>query len=409
MGLAHQKFLERVTAAGLVVSVVVTSFNPRDHPGRRELGLLHFADVEAEAGERWAGPRWEVAGPPVPLTVILSTGVGVTTCLPHCLRAGGPRTRPRGWNDSGPRTPAASLELPRRLGLHSSPPPPLTSLSHSPPIVCIPRSPGVRLQPCLSVCPCLSVHVSVTCVWCTVGLVGVSVSVSLCVPLLVMYLSVSVSLHPPLSVHFYLYLALSYLSIQKCLSLVSFLLIRVSPGLSMSLYVSPGQSLPSLCPSPSVEYRSTRFIMPRFFSEHLPLKLQQVGCGLRWPLELHRPPGLLGTQPEGATTPTPYLCSPQSALPTSLSAPAAPRLWGPDEQMLYYLEGEPGRGSCTPIYLLWPSSGPIFPCQLSFARASHMSVSNFQRARADAQCRAGMTLSRPHPQACLPVPAPLFP
>ena len=244
MGLAHQKFLERVTAAGLVVSVVVTSFNPRDHPGRRELGLLHFADVDTEAGERWAGPRWEVAAPPVPLIVTLSTGVGVTTCLPHCLRAGGPRTRPRGWNDSGPRTPAASLELPRRLGLHSSPPPPLTSLSHSPPIVCIPRSPGVRLQPCLSVCPCLSVHVSVTCVWCTVGLVGVSVSVSLCVPLLVMYLSVSVSLHPPLSVHFYLYLALSYLSIQKCLSLVSFLLIRVSPGLSMSLYVSPGQSLP---------------------------------------------------------------------------------------------------------------------------------------------------------------------
>lgn len=37
-----QKFLERVTADGLVVSVVVTSFNPRDHPGRQELGLLHL-------------------------------------------------------------------------------------------------------------------------------------------------------------------------------------------------------------------------------------------------------------------------------------------------------------------------------------------------------------------------------
>ena len=82
MDLAHQKFLERVTAAGLVVSVVVTSFNPRDHPGRQELGLLHFAYVETEAGERWAGPGWEVAASPVPLTVILSIGVGVTTCLP---------------------------------------------------------------------------------------------------------------------------------------------------------------------------------------------------------------------------------------------------------------------------------------------------------------------------------------
>lgn len=82
MDLAHQKFLERVTADGLVVSVVVTSFNPRDHPGRQELGLLHFADVET--GGRWGGlaPGWEIRpASPVPLTVIPSIGVGVTTCL----------------------------------------------------------------------------------------------------------------------------------------------------------------------------------------------------------------------------------------------------------------------------------------------------------------------------------------
>lgn len=36
----------------LMVTVVVTLFNPQDHPGRQELGLFHFADVETEAGER---------------------------------------------------------------------------------------------------------------------------------------------------------------------------------------------------------------------------------------------------------------------------------------------------------------------------------------------------------------------
>lgn len=183
--------------------------------------------------------------------------------------------------------------------------------------------------------------------------------------------------------------------------------LQVSLCLFMSLQVSLSSSL---CPSPSVEYRSTQFIMPRFFSEHLPLKLQQVGCSLGWPLELHRPPGLLGTQSEGAgsTTPTPYLCRPQTDPPTSLSAPAAPGPWGPGEQMFYYLEGEPGRGSCTPISLLWPSSGPIFPCQLSFARASHMSVSNIQRAQADAQCRAGMTSQTSSP-GLPPCPCPFVP
>lgn len=57
--------------------------------------------------------------------------------------------------------------------------------------------------------------------------------------------------------------------------------------------------------------------MPCFFSEHLPLKLQQVGWGLRWPLGLHKPPQPLGTQPEGAgpTTPTPDLCRPQTDPP----------------------------------------------------------------------------------------------
>lgn len=217
MDLAYQKFLERLTAAGLVVSVVITSFNPRDHPGRRELGLLHFADVETEAGERWAGPRWEVAAPPVPLTVILSTGVGVTTCLPHCLRAGGPRTRPRGWNDSGPTTPAASLELPRRLGLHSSPPPPLTSLSHSPPIVRIPRSPDVRLQPCLSVpvclCTCLS-HVSgVRWGW------WVSHCLSLCVSLCWSCIYLCLSLSIPLSLCISTYISLCHTSLYRSISL----------------------------------------------------------------------------------------------------------------------------------------------------------------------------------------------
>ena len=89
------------------------------------------------------------------------------------------------------------------------------------------------------------------------------------------------------------YLSVS-LHVSPCLSRS----LRVSLGLSVSLRVSPCLFMslqvslsPSLCPSPSVEYRSTRFIMPHFFSEHLPLKLQQVGCGVRWPLELHRPPG----------------------------------------------------------------------------------------------------------------------
>lgn len=53
MDLAHQKLPESIAAAGLVVLIVFTSFNPRDHPGGKSWGLpLHFADIETEAGER---------------------------------------------------------------------------------------------------------------------------------------------------------------------------------------------------------------------------------------------------------------------------------------------------------------------------------------------------------------------
>ena len=177
----------------------------------------------------------------------------------------------------------------------------------------------------------------------------------------------------------------------------------------MSLYVSPGQSLPLPL---SLSFSGISF-NPVYYASLLlrTFAFEIAAGGLR-----HRvAPGAAqapwgpNRRVQGPPPPPPICADPRQTLPTSPSVPAAPRPWGPDEQKLYYLEGEPGQGSCTPIYLLWPSSGPIFPCQLSFVRASHMSVSNFQRARADAWCSAGMTLPRPHPQACLPVPAPLFP
>lgn len=53
-----------------------------------------------------------------------------------------------------------------------------------------------------------------------------------------MYLSVSVSLHPSVSVDFCLYLSVSFLSVYEYLSLFSALLICVSLGLSPSLLLS---------------------------------------------------------------------------------------------------------------------------------------------------------------------------
>lgn len=117
-------------------------------------------------------------------------------------------------------------------------------------------SPILRVSACNPVC--VRAHVRRV-----VGLVGVSLSISLCVSLLFVYLSVSVSLHPPLSVDFCLCLPLSYLSVEKsalvpvkpclsgpfrvspCLSMPLDLSVslRVSPCLSVSLQVSPCLSL----------------------------------------------------------------------------------------------------------------------------------------------------------------------
>lgn len=79
---------------------------------------------------------------------------------------------------------------------------------------------------------------------------GLSLSLSLyCISvcLRVMYLSVSVSLHPSVSVDFCLYLSVSFLSVYEYLSLFSARLICVSLGLScLSGSVSPPPSVPLL-------------------------------------------------------------------------------------------------------------------------------------------------------------------
>lgn len=112
----------------------------------------------------------------------------------------------------------------------------------------------------------------------------------------------------------------------------------VSLGLARSVWVSPSLPLPlspccsfspSPSPFPSMEYRSAWLIKPHYFSEHLPLKFQQMARGGSQRLGLPRPRSLLGTQPQGqpGSQPTPHLCGCQTCLHKVSAGPAAPRLW----------------------------------------------------------------------------------
>ena len=150
----------------------------------------------------------------------------------------------------------------------------------------------------------------------------------------------------------------SYHSVNRslCVSLGLSVSLRVSPCLFMSLQVSLS---PSLCPSPSVEYRSTRFIMPHFFSEHLPLKLQQVGCGIGWPLELHRPPG----DPTGG-------CRAHHPHPLFVQTPVRP-----SQRLRQYLR-LPGRGDqmnrSSTIWWSFICNSPFFDVKLSLRYIRHL-------------------------------------
>lgn len=114
-------------------------------------------------------------------------------------------------------------------------------------------------------------------------------------------------------------------SARKCLACS-----LICPG---SLWASPSHPLPlspscsfspSPSPFPSMEYRSAGLIKPHYFSEHLPLKFQQMGRGGSQRLGLPRPCSLLGAQPEGqpGPLPTPHSCRHQTCLPEVSASPS---------------------------------------------------------------------------------------
>lgn len=89
------------------------------------------------------------------------------------------------------------------------------------------------------------------------------------------------------------------LSVRVCLSPSLFLrvFLPISPGVRVS--VPPPLSL-SFSLSPSMKYRSVWLIRPHYFSEHLPLKFEQMGQGLGQRLGLPRPHSPPEAPPEGA-------------------------------------------------------------------------------------------------------------
>lgn len=179
---------------------------------------------------------------------------------PHCLRAGGPRTRPQAGMTAGPGLHGFT----RAPQQQASDCPALLPTSYvtlpQPPDPRVPHSAGVRLQPCLCLCTHLS-HVS----GCTVGLL--CISLSLCVSPSCSCIYLCLPLHPPLSVDFCLYLSSPVLPFCIEGSLSSLVPVNLhlsrSPCLSVSLRVS-------LCVSPCL----SRSVSP------LPLSLSFSGISI---------------------------------------------------------------------------------------------------------------------------------
>lgn len=150
-----------------------------------------------------------------------------------------------------------------------------------------PHSLDVPLCPCLSLFLCVSVSVCVC--------VGGSLSLSL------------------------LYFSLSVLHVYLCVS------VSLLPSFSVCfcLYLSVREYLPLPISSPSVKYQSVWLIKSHYFSEHLPLKFQQMGRSSAsasgcpghsacWGLIQRGLPG---------PPPTPHLCRCQTCLPEISTSP----------------------------------------------------------------------------------------
>ena len=139
----------------------------------------------------------------------------------------------------------------------------------------------------------------------------------------------------------------------------------VSLGLSMCLHVSLGLSMSLPLPL-SLSFSGISINLVYYASLLLRTFAFEIAAGGLGPQvapgAAQAPPAHWGPNQrvQGPQPPHPICADPRPTLPTSLSAPTAPRPWGPGEEMLYYLEGEPGQGSCTPSTCSGPVVAPSF-------------------------------------------------